>query len=379
MSGMRGVKFSEDEAIRYSRHLVLPQFGSEAQAKLKAASVVVVGAGGLGCPVLLYLAAAGVGSISIIDPDVVSLSNLQRQILFTSDEVNQYKAKVAAQKIRQLNPNVQVTVHPTSITAENAFELLSPPHTVVIDCTDNFPTRYLLNDACVLLNIPYVYGSIFRYEGQVSVFNYKAGVTYRDFYPTPPHPDTVPNCEQGGVLGVLAGLIGSLQANEAIKVITGYAEPLSNSVLIVDSATLELIQVKIPDRNSRSHIKKLINYDEFCHPKPTGNKPLMKEVTVQELKQMIDKKEDFQLIDVREPHEYQICNLGGELIPQGEIPHSVGLISKDKKVILQCRSGARSGNMVQWLEKNHGFTNLYNLKGGILAWAKEIDPSVPTY
>jgi len=372
-----GLNFSQEEQIRYSRHFVLPQFGAASQGALKKAKVAVVGAGGLGCPVLLYLAAAGIGSLKIIDDDRVNLSNLQRQVLFTTEDIDQLKATVAASKIKKLNPNIQVEVVAEKITAANALLVLVDVD-VVVDCTDNFPTRYLINDACVLLDKPFVYGSVFRLEGQVAVFNYKKGVNYRDFFPLPPDPKSVPNCEEGGVLGVLTGLIGCMQANEVLKIVAGFATPLAGEVLVYDSATLESTRIKIPNRNSRESIKNLINYDEFCGlhlPKST----LMKEVTVQELKAMKESGADFQLIDVREPHEYDICNLGGELIPQGEIPHSVERVSKDKKVIVQCRSGARSGNMVQWLEKNHGFTNLYNLKGGILAWAKEIDTSMPTY
>jgi len=368
--------FSKEELIRYSRHFVLPEFGPEAQQKLKIASVVVIGAGGLGCPVLLYLAAAGVGTITIIDNDVVSLSNLQRQILYTTEDLNKSKAEVAAIKIRKLNPTITINSIEKNIDTNNALALLSAA-TVVVDCTDNFPARYLLNDACVLLNKPLVHGSVFRYEGQVAVFNYNQGVNYRDFYPLPPDPLSVPNCEEGGVLGALTGIIGSIQANEALKIITGFGEPLSGSVLIFDSMTLESFRIKIADQNSRNNIKSLINYDEFCETLPKKN--AMKEVTVLELKAMQDAGENFQLIDVREPHEFDICNLDGELIPQGEIPNSFERISKDKKVVIHCRSGARSGNMVQWLEKNHGFTNLYNLKGGVLAWAKEIDSSMPTY
>lgn len=369
--------FSSEEQVRYSRHFVLPDFGTEAQLKLKKASVAIIGAGGLGNPVLLYLAAAGVGSIKIIDNDIVSLSNLQRQILFTVDDLNHPKAERAASRISRLNPTINIEAIRERIESTNALTLLEKID-VVLDCTDNFATRYLLNDACVLLDKPLVYGSVFRYEGQVAVFNYKRGANYRDFYPTPPDAGQVPNCEEGGVLGVLTGIIGSLQANEAIKIITGLGEPLAGKVLIFDSTTLESTFVKIPDRKSRDAIKTLINYDEFCN---TTSKPksAMKEITVQELKEMMDAKADFQLIDVREPHEFDICNLNGELIPQGEVPHSVERVSKDKKVVIHCRSGARSGNMVQWLEKNHGFTNLYNLKGGVLAWAKEIDTSMPTY
>jgi len=369
--------FSKDEQIRYSRHFVLPGFGPEAQLRLKSSKVIVIGAGGLGCPVLLYLAAAGVGTLAIVDHDQVSLSNLHRQILYTTDDLTKSKAFAAAERLKKLNSEITFEVIEKRITSNNALTLLSR-YDVIVDCTDNFPTRYLLNDACVILDKPLVYGSIFRYEGQISVFNYQKSPNYRDLYPLPPTPDSVPNCEEGGVLGVLAGIIGCMQANEVIKIAGDFGEPLAGRLMIFDSHTFESTQIKIPDQNSREKIKSLINYDEFCGI-ATNPIDAMKEVTVQELKALIESGADFQLIDVREPHEYDICNLGGELIPQGEIPHQVEKVSKDRQVILQCRSGARSGNMVQWLEKNHGFTNLYNLKGGILAWAREIDPSMPTY
>jgi sulfur-carrier protein adenylyltransferase/sulfurtransferase len=369
--------FSKEEKDRYSRHFVLPGFGEEAQAKLKAGKVMVVGAGGLGCPVLQYLVAAGVGKVCVIDHDQVSLSNLQRQVLYSIDDLGKPKAEVAAKKLLGLNSFVDVHPIVQKIDATNALEFLKDCD-VVIDCTDNFPTRYLLSDACVLLNIPLVYGSIFRYEGQVSVFNYNQGPIYRDLYRQPPDPQTVPSCEEGGVLGVLAGIIGSLQANEAIKILTNYAEPLSGKLLLLDSSTLETHLITIPNKNERKNVSCLINYDDFCNP-TFKTKSIMKEVTVQELKALKDNGADFQLIDVREPHEVDICEIGGELIPQAEIPHNVDKIAKDKQVVIHCRSGARSGNMVKWLETNHGFTNLYNLKGGILAWAKEIDTSMPTY
>jgi sulfur-carrier protein adenylyltransferase/sulfurtransferase len=363
-------QFSKEERERYSRHLVLPNFGEAEQYKLKNAKVVVVGAGGLGCPVLQYLTAAGVGTISIIDHDVVSLSNLQRQILYSVDDLNQPKAEAAVSKLKRLNPNVTFQINQTKINSSNALQLLND-FNVIVDCTDNFSTRYLLNDASVLLNIPLVYGSIFRYEGQVAVFNLNGSATYRDLYPLPPLPDSVPSCEEGGVLGVLPGIIGS------IKVITGTGSPLSGKLLVLDAATMETQIIQIPNKNQSKNILGLIDYDDFCnYPKKST---AMKEVTVQELKTLKDSNANFQLIDVREPHEYEICNLDGELIPQAEIPHNVDKIAKDKQVVIHCRSGARSGNMVKWLESNHGFTNLYNLKGGILAWAKEIDTSMPSY
>ncbi len=367
---------SSEELSRYSRHLALPDFDEATQLKLKKARVTVIGAGGLGSPVLLYLTAAGVGSIQIIDQDVVSVSNLQRQVLFNSEDLGKRKAEVAREKLLKLNPHLQIVAKAFRIHSANAIELLSDSD-IIIDCTDNFPTRYLLNDACVSLNKVWVYASIFRYEGQVSVFNFKNGTNYRDLYPTPPQPGSVPDCEQGGVLGSLAGIIGSIQANEAIKIITGIGEPLAGRLLIFDSAALETSVISIPAQEQKEKIKNLIDYDEYCGYSKSIN--TMKEVTVQELKNLIDTKTDFQLIDVREPHEFDICNIGGELIPQAEIPHNVDRISKTKQVVIHCRSGARSGNMVQWLEKNHGFTNLYNLKGGIKAWATEIDTTMPTY
>lgn len=368
--------FSTDESIRYSRHFVLPDFGTDGQKRLKQSKVLVVGAGGLGAPVLYYLAAAGIGHLGIADADVVSLSNLQRQILFTVDDVGKKKAAQAALRLRLLNPAITIEALEERITSANALTRLAH-YDVVVDATDNFPTRYLLNDACVLLGKPLVYGSVFRYEGQVAVFNFNHGPNYRDLYPTPPRPGSVPDCEQGGVLGVLPGLIGCYQANEVIKLIAGIGEPLSGKLLLLDTLSLETRIISIPTQNQKVPIKNLIDYDEFCGlTKPTEK---MKEVTVQQLKEMMDKKADFQLIDVREPHEYDICNLNGELIPQAEIPHNVDKIAKDKQVVIHCRSGARSGNMVNWLEKNHGFTNLYNLKGGILAWADQIDPSLTKY
>jgi adenylyltransferase/sulfurtransferase len=367
--------FSTDEKIRYSRHFVLPGFGEKHQRLLKSSRVLVVGAGGLGAPVLYYLTAAGVGTIGIADADTVSLSNLQRQVLFTTTDIGQNKAQAAAARLAQLNPEIKLDPFVLRVTSANAMALLKD-YDVVVDATDNFPTRYLLNDAAVLANIPLVYASIFRYEGQVAVFNYKGSPNYRDLYPIPPAPGSVPDCEAGGVLGVLAGIVGCLQANEAIKVITGNVTPAK--LMLIDSQSMETSLITIPDRKQRLTIKSLIDYDEFCGLKKS-KLTTMKEVTVLELKKMMDEKADFQLIDVREPHEYDICNLDGELIPQAEIPHNVVKISRDKQVVIHCRSGARSGNMVQWLEKNHGFTNLYNLKGGVLAWSDQVDPEMPKY
>lgn len=381
---------SSEELQRYSRHLVLPDFGIEKQLRLKRSSVLVVGAGGLGSPALLYLAAAGVGSIGVVDGDVLEVSNLQRQVLYTVNDIGKNKAEAAVERLSLLNPLISVRSYPFRLTSKNALELASS-YDVIIDGTDNFPTRYLINDTCVLLNKPFVYASILQYEGQAAVFNLrdKAGgfsANYRDVFPEPPPADTVPNCEQAGVLGVLPGLLGCIQANEAIKILTDTGEPLANTLLILDSATMQQSLIRIVDHQTREKIKTLIDYEDFCgisagkNKSLTNAKPLtMKEVTVQELKKLMDSRADFQLIDVREPHEYDICNLHGELIPMSDIPNNVDKIAKDKQVVLHCRSGKRSGDMLLWLEKNHGFTNLYNLKGGILAWARDIDPEFPTY
>lgn len=372
--------FTPEESKRYSRHFVLPGFGKAGQERLKAGRVLVVGAGGLGAPVLFYLTAAGVGKIGIADNDSITLPNLQRQILYTTNDVGKRKATTAMGRLRNLNPDIHVTAHELKIDRGNIFDIIKD-YDIIVDATDNFPTRYLLNDAAVIKGKTLVYGSIFRYEGQVSVFNYKGGPNYRDLYPVPPTPGSVPDCEEGGVLGVLAGMIGCYQANEVIKLLSGNMDTLSGKLLIVDSQTSETTIVNLPDRNAKAGIKNLVDYDEFCGLKKNVEhiNSLMKEVTVQELKKMMDEKADFQLIDVREPHEADIAEIGGELIPQSDIPSSVDKISRDKKVVIHCRSGARSGNMVQWLEKNHGFTNLYNLKGGILAWADQIDPDVQKY
>lgn len=369
--------FSKEESIRYSRHFVLPGFGREGQLRLKQASVLVVGAGGLGAPVLSYLAAAGVGTVGIIDNDVVNLSNLQRQILFTNTDIGKSKAQCAGKALSALNSSITIQPMNLRLKASNALELLKP-YQLIIDATDNFPTRYLLDDVCVILNKPLIYGSIFRYEGQVSVFNHEGGPTYRDLYPQPPKPGTVPDCEAGGVLGVLPGIIGSIQANEAIKLLTGTGSLLSGRLLMLDSLTMETRIISLPKKQSNTE-RNLIDYDQFCGINSPNVKTAMKEVTVQELKALMDAGADFQLIDVREPHEYETCNLKGEMIPMAEVPHNVEKVSKTKQVIMHCRSGSRSGNMIRWLEKNHGFTNLYNLKGGIQAWAVEIDPSMPSY
>ena len=382
-------KLTSEELQRYSRHLVLQDFGVDNQVKLRDASVLIVGAGGLGCPALLYLTAAGVGNLGVIDSDTLEVSNLQRQILYTVHDIGRNKAEAARERLSLLNPFCKVKSYSLRLTSENALDIIAA-YDIVVDGTDNFPTRYLINDACVLLNKPFVYASILEYEGQAAVFNVQTpggdySANYRDLFPEPPGDGMVPNCEQAGVLGVLPGLLGCIQANEAIKVITGIGEPLSNRLLILDSATMQQTIIRIANHQAREKITSLIDYEDFCginagKSKSLNDKSLtMKEVTVQELKKLMDSNADFQLIDVREPHEYDICNLNGELIPMSDIPNNVDKISKDKQVVLHCRSGKRSGDMLLWLEKNHDFKNLYNLKGGILAWAREIDPEFPTY
>lgn len=382
-------KLTPAELQRYSRHLVLKDFGVENQLKLRNARVLVVGAGGLGCPALLYLTAAGVGTIGVIDSDKLEISNLQRQVLYTMEDIGRNKAEAAVARLAKLNPLTTLRAIPERLTSHNALGILEE-FDVVVDGTDNFPTRYLINDACVLLDKPFVYASILQYEGQAAVFNLRrtSGVmsaNYRDIFPEPPSDESVPNCEQAGVLGVLPGLLGCMQANEVIKILTGIGEPLADRLLILDSATMDQTLIRIADHGTREQIKTLIDYEDFCginagKNKSLNDKPLsMKEVTAQELKKLMDQNADFQLIDVREPHEYDICNLNGELIPMSDIPNNVDKIAKDKQVVIHCRSGKRSGDMLLWLEKNHGFNNLYNLKGGILAWAKEVDPEFPTY
>ncbi|MCR9288708.1 MAG: molybdopterin-synthase adenylyltransferase MoeB [Bacteroidetes bacterium] len=378
---MTDIKLSAQEMARYARHIAIPEFNVEGQKKLKAAKVLVIGSGGLGSPVLLYLAAAGVGHLGIVDFDVVDDSNLQRQVLFTVDDVGKSKAETAKKRLHALNPHIKITVHNTRLTKENALDLINQ-YDIVADGTDNFPTRYLVNDACVLSGKTNVYASIFRFEGQVSVFNYlnedgTRGPNYRDMFPEPPPPGLVPNCAEGGVLGVLPGIIGSLQACEVIKVITGIGEPLAGRIFLFDAASFTTRTLKV-NKNPKTKITELINYEQFCGILPT-NVSEVKEITVKELYHLQVQSTDFQLIDVREPYEYEIANLEGELIPLGAIAESAERISRDKKVIIHCRSGKRSADAIRELESLHGFDNLYNLKGGILAWSKEIDSEIPTY
>ena len=390
MGATNGITFNKQELERYSRHLIIPEFNIDGQRKLKGAKVLVVGTGGLGSPLLLYLTAAGVGTIGILDFDVVDETNLQRQVLFTTDDVGVPKAKAAQARLKKLNPHVLFVVHETRLTSENALDIIKD-YDLVADGTDNFPTRYLVNDACVLLGKPNVYASIFRFEGQVSVFNYTddngvTGPNYRDLFPTPPPPGLVPSCAEGGVIGVLPGIVGSLQANEVIKVITGVGDPLSGRLFLFDALSFETRVLKLskdpenPLTGTHPTLKGLVDYEEFCGITPYGGSAAnVKEISVKEFKQWMDSGADYQLIDVREQYEYEIVNLGGDLVPLKTVEESIDRIRSDKKVVVLCRSGVRSVKAIQSLERKFGFGNLYNLKGGVLAWVDEIDRSLPKY
>src|SRR5688572_11004532 len=381
------VQFSKEELARYNRHIIIKEFGLEAQKKLKAARVLVIGSGGLGSPMLLYLAAAGVGTIGIVDFDVVDDSNLQRQVLFGVNEVGKPRVDAAKQRLQSLNPYIKLEVHNLQFTSKNALEIISQ-YDVVADGTDNFPTRYLVNDACVLLDKPNVYASIFQFEGQVSVFNYKnskgeVGPNYRDLYATPPPPGLVPSCAEGGVLGVLPGIIGSLQALEVIKVVTGVGDVLSGRFFIFDALTFESRTFNLkrnptnPLNGTNPTIKELIDYEQFCGVKTAER--AIREVSVQEIYDWQASGEDFQFIDVREPHEYDIVNLGAELMPLGNISKHADKIDRNKKVVIHCKTGGRSAKAIRELEDKFGFTNLYNMKGGIFEWIDEVDPELTKY
>ncbi len=373
---MNQATLSGDEYERYSRHLILPEFGIKGQVKLKNSKALVIGAGGLGAPILQYLAAAGVGTIGIVDFDIIDLTNLQRQVLFGIDSVGKSKVRTALSRLQNLNPSIDFIPHEEMLSSANARQIIHQ-YDLVIDGSDNFPTRYLVNDACVLEGKPLIYGSIFRFEGQVSVFNHNDGPNYRDLFPTPPPPDMVPNCAEGGVLGVLPGIIGSLQANEAIKTLTGIGENLSGKLLIVDAATMEFRKLTILKNPNVNPIRDLIDYDKFCEVlKDSESK--VPSISVKELQQIREVSEAHQLIDVREPYEFEICNLGGDLIPRNEVEDRINEIKTDIPVIIHCRTGKRSAEVIQKLQQK-GFTNLSNLEGGILKWIDEIDRSLQKY
>jgi molybdopterin/thiamine biosynthesis adenylyltransferase/rhodanese-related sulfurtransferase len=375
---------SKEELIRYNRQIILPDFGIEGQEKLKAASVLVIGAGGLGAPNLLYLAAAGVGHIGIMDFDEVSLSNLHRQVLFNELEVGKNKAQTAKERLSLLNPNIAFQVYEEPITSQNAIEIIGH-YDLVVDGSDNLPTRYLVNDACYFLEKPLVYGAIFRFEGQVSVFNYAdenglRGPNYRDLFPSPPPPDMVPSCSEGGVLGVLPGIIGVMQANEAIKIITGIGATLSGKLFLYDAQDVSTRTLNIqanPDNplsGVNPTLTELIDYEAFCSGVV---QTVQDEITVQELQERM-KADSIHLLDVREDYEYDIANIGGQLIPLNQVVDRIPEIPNDRLLVVMCKTGGRSQKAIDQLKKE-GFDNLTNLKGGILAWQKEIDSDMDTY
>jgi molybdopterin/thiamine biosynthesis adenylyltransferase/rhodanese-related sulfurtransferase len=383
MAFYKDIQFSKEELARYDRHIIIPEFGLAAQQKLKAAKVLVVGSGGLGSPLLLYLAAAGVGTIGIVDFDVVDDSNLQRQVLFGKKDVGKSKARAAKKRLESLNPYIDIRLHNTRLTSENALGIIKD-YDVVADGTDNFPTRYLVNDACVLLDKTNVYASIFQFEGQVSVFNYlneqgELGPNYRDLYPTPPPPGLVPSCAEGGVLGVLPGIIGSIQALEVIKVITGVGDLLSGRLFSFDALSFQTRTFNLkrradnPLNGNIPSITKLIDYEFFCGLKtPVAEKPI-KQISVQEFYNWQTFGEKYKLIDVREPHEYEVSNLGAELIPLATVSEHADRFLSDVKVVVHCRSGVRSAKAIRELEEKFGYENLYNLEGGILAYQETVD------
>ncbi|HEY3131901.1 MAG TPA: molybdopterin-synthase adenylyltransferase MoeB [Acidobacteriota bacterium] len=381
----QAVELSNDEIKRYSRHLIMPEVGMDGQKKLKAASVLLIGAGGLGSPAAMYLAAAGIGFMGIVDFDVVDFSNLQRQILHGTNAVGQPKLASARHRILDINPNVEVMLYETRLTSENALGLFRD-YDFVVDGTDNFPTRYLVNDACVLSGKPNVYASIFRFEGQASVFATKNGPCYRCLYPEPPPPGLVPSCAEGGVLGVLPGIIGTIQATETIKLILGVGEPLIGRLLLLDALQMRFRELKLrknpecPACGTRQ-ITTLIDYEQFCGVQQAQESSPGSEweITPLELKQRLDRGDKLFILDVREPHEYQICRLeGSHLIPLGEIPQRVAELNSADEIIVHCKMGGRSAKAVDFL-RQAGFKKLKNLKGGIDLWAQTVDPSVPRY
>ena len=383
-------ELSQDEIRRYSRHLIMPEVGLDGQRRLKASSVLCIGAGGLGSPAAMYLAAAGVGRIGIVDFDVVDFSNLQRQLLHGTPDVGRSKLQSARDRLQGLNPHVQVDTYETSLSSENALELFEP-YDVILDGTDNFPTRYLVNDACVLSGKPNAYGSIFRFEGQASVFSTKDGPCYRCLYPEPPPPGLVPSCAEGGVLGVLPGIIGVIQATETIKLMLGIGEPLIGRFLIYDALKMRFRELKLrrdpecPVCGTHPTVTKLIDYEQFCgiRPEPqatsSGSGTTDGEITPVELKRRLDAGEDLFILDVREPNEYQINRIpGSTLIPLGELPRRYQEIDRNREIIAQCKMGGRSAKAVDFL-RTVGFTNVKNLRGGILEWIDKVDPSQPKY
>jgi adenylyltransferase/sulfurtransferase len=381
-------ELSTDDLSRYSRHLILPEVGMEGQRRLKAARVLCVGTGGLGSPLALYLTAAGIGTLGLVDFDVVDASNLQRQIIHSTKDIGRKKIDSAEEKLSALNPAIKIVKHETMLSSANALDILKD-YDIVADGTDNFPTRYLVNDACVLLGKPNVYGSIFRFEGQASVFATEAGPCYRCLYPEPPPPGLVPSCAEGGVLGILPGLVGVIQATEVIKLILGKGESLVGRLLLVDALNMRFRELKLrknpecPVCGTNPTVTQLIDYDHFCGivpeaPQEKNLKNGIPQITVKELKARRDAGEDIFLLDVREPYEFQIAQIGGKLIPQNDVPQRMAEIPRNREIVVHCRSGARSQKIAEFL-KQSGYNDVVNVAGGILAWADEIDPTVQKY
>jgi sulfur-carrier protein adenylyltransferase/sulfurtransferase len=386
-TGNPSAALSKEEITRYSRHLIMPEVGMDGQLRLKQAKILCIGAGGLGAPLGLYLAAAGVGRIGLVDFDKVDLSNLQRQILFDTNDIGRPKIEAATNRLRNLNPDIQIDNFETRLTSENALDILKD-YDIVVDGTDNFPTRYLVNDACVILGKPNVYGSIFRFEGQITIFGYPGGPCYRCLYPEPPPPGLVPSCAEGGVLGVLPGIVGAIQAAETLKLIIGKGEPLVGRLLLFDALAMRFRELKLrknpecPVCGGHPTITKLIDYEEFCgirgEETASPAQTSVPEIAPRELKARLDRGDDLFILDVREPHEFQICNLGGHLIPLGELSRRVNELDSSREIVAHCRSGKRSAEAVEFL-RSAGFRKVLNLKGGILAWSDEVDASVPKY
>ncbi len=377
---------SNHEIARYSRHLILPEVGMEGQRKLKAARVLMVGAGGLGAPLGLYLAAAGIGRIGIVDFDIVDVSNLQRQVIHGTSDLGRKKLDSAADRMLEINPNLKVDKFGVALTSDNALNIIKD-YDLVVDGTDNFPTRYLVNDACVLSRKPNVYGSIFRFEGQATVFAYQDGPCYRCLYPEPPPPGLVPSCAEGGVLGILPGLIGMVQATEAVKLILGIGETLKNRLLLYDALGMKFRELKLrKDRNcpvcgDHPTVTRLIDYQEFCGmtPQPEISMSTSDVIDATELKAKLDRGDDFDLIDVREPHEYQIARIpGARLIPLGELPKRMNELDRGSEIVMHCKAGGRSQQAVDFLKQN-GFRKVRNMTGGITAWSDKVDATVPKY
>jgi adenylyltransferase/sulfurtransferase len=383
-------QLTNDEIKRYSRHLIMPEVGIDGQRRLKAGKVLCIGAGGLGSPAAMYLAAAGMGTIGLVDYDVVDFSNLQRQIIHGTPDVGRSKLASAKDRLHAINPHVDIQTYETALSSENALQLFEP-YDVILDGTDNFPTRYLTNDACVLLGKPNAYGSIFRFEGQASVFATKNGPCYRCLYPEPPPPGLVPSCAEGGVLGVLPGIIGVIQATEAVKLIAGIGEPLIGRFLIYDALRMHFRELKLrkdpdcPVCGTHPTVKKLIDYEQFCGLRPAASEaaPVSTsnalEISAVELKQRLDRGDKLRIIDVREPNEWQINRIpGAQLIPLGEIPRRYAELDPEEELVMQCKVGGRSAKAADFL-RSVGFKRVLNLRGGIVEWIDKVDPTLPKY